>query len=144
MNEPESSGRLPDFSKIIKYALIALGIGASALVLLSSSALLPAIAFLAIVWVLGYYLYKRLEFLMSDESETPLKDYILTKKQEKQENEVILPSSRKYVPLDAVNSDGLTQNEVEKWENITEAFYVEPKYDNVKPKKARRKKGKKD
>lgn len=144
MNEPESTGRIPELGKIIKYTLIILGVTASGLVLVSSSSLIPSLAFLVIAWVLGFYLYKRREmFIDWNRSEVPLKDYILTRKKEKEENDAVLPSSRKYIPLDAVNSDGLTQNEVEKWANITEAFYIDPTSKDTKP-KPRRKKEKND
>ena len=145
MNESESGKRLPSLDKLIKYTLITLGIVFSAIILLSTKMFVSSLAFLAITWVLGVYLYKRRSMILGNDndSQIPLKDYILAKKQEKEALDATLPSSKNYVPLDALDSDSLTQSEIEKWANITSDFHVEPEFDRINL-KSRRKKRKKE
>jgi len=141
MNEIENSGQLPSLRTTLKYTLVITAIIVSGICLFAAKSLVITSCFLILAWVFGYYLYKRRAVIMEwNDAQVPVKDFILTKKQEK---EALAPRINELAPLDTINSDSLTQHEAEKWDKITQLFYTEDKFDKPKS-RMRRKKGKND
>ena len=140
MNEIENSGQLPSLRTTLKYTLVITAIIVSGVCLFAAKSLVTTSCFLILAWVFGYYLYKRRAIIMEwNNSQVPIKDFILTKKQE----QGVTSPNKDVAPLDAINSDSLTQHEAEKWDKITQLFYTEDKFDKPKS-RMRRKKGKND
>ena len=126
--------------RAIKYFFLGLALLISVTSLANSVNPFGTLLFLAILWTAGFFLYRSRKGLGRwSQSEVPLKDYILTKRDEEERKAI---DSREN-SIDSKNLISLTDNEHTKWSGIVDSFYDDDTtFDVIKPPKKRRKKDK--
>lgn len=125
MDNTELSGKAPDRQK---YLFLAIGALLTIPVLIAGTLTLTGLITLAVLWMIGIFIYQRTKVLSGwSESSLPLKEYLYVQRQQKNNS-----SGRKVVTvpttdlsLDDQHDTGMSPTEKTKWDSFVDQFEKE-------------------
>lgn len=125
MDNTELTGKTPDRQK---YLFLAIGALLTVPVLIAGTLTLTGLITLAILWMVGIFIYQRTRMLSGwSESNLPLKEYLYVQRQQRNsangKNVVTVPTTD--LSLDDQYDTGMSPTEKTKWDSFVTQFEKE-------------------